>query len=51
MTVDKKVYQAARLIVPYWLPDAATPEQIDDAAQKLAEVMQEYLQDEYPDDV
>lgn len=47
MTVDKKVWQAARLVVPYWLPDKATPEQIDDAAQKLAEVMQEYLEETY----
>lgn len=49
MTVDSKVYQAARLIVPYWLPNNTPPEQIDDAAQKLAEVMQEYLEETYGD--
>lgn len=49
MTVDKKVYQAARLVVPFWLPDKAAPEQIDVAAQQLAEVMQEYLEETYGD--
>lgn len=49
MTVDKKVWQAARLVVPFWLPDNATPQQMSEAAQKLAEVMQEYLEETYPE--
>lgn len=49
MTVDSKVYQAARLVVPFWLHDKATHLEIDAAAQMLAEVMQEFLEETYGD--